>query len=91
MHWHQVIILKSDVADASATSLMNKYDAALRAEINTNGLPEGALVGHGISAGNHVFFFSPAAVAIAKAAGILNDFDISALSEPPNLDGYTKF
>ena len=91
MLWHQVIILKSDVADASATSLMNKYDAALRAEITANGLPEGALVGHGISAGNHVFSFSPAAVAIAKTAGILLEFGASPLPEPPNLDEFMKF
>ena len=92
MLWNQVVILKSDIADASITALRDKYDATLRAEIEANRIPETALVAYGKdSAGNHVFYFSPAAVAIASAAGILSEFGGTDLPNEPNLDGFTRF
>jgi hypothetical protein len=92
MLWNQVVILKSDIADASITALRDKYDAALRAEIEATGIQENALVAYGKdSAGNHVFYFSPAAVSIASAAGILSEFGGIDLPNEPNLNGFTKF
>lgn len=92
MLWNQVVILKSDIADASISALREKYDAALRAANEANGFTENTLVAYGKdSAGNHVFYFSPAAAAIASAAGILNEFGGTDLPNEPNLNGFTRF
>lgn len=85
MSWHQVIIRNSDVADLSATALMNGFMASY----HKAGCPDGVKVYHGRNdVGDHIYFFSPAAS--AAALNVLGEFSATACSEPQRLAALRK-
>lgn len=78
--WHQVVIPNNDVAEVSAQTLMHGFAAALRAA----GYPDDAEVFHPRNeAMDHVYYFSPAASAIA--AELLQKFSATTCERLKNL------
>lgn len=82
MGWHRVEIRNSDVAGLSAQTLIQDFAKAYR----NAGLPADASVYHCVSdEGNHRYYFSPAAVAVAEA--VLIAFAGTPCPDPPDLAG----
>jgi hypothetical protein len=53
--------------------------------------PENAFVYHGFNdTGDHVYYFSPEASAIAIATKAFQTFDVTPCPDKPHLDGFEK-
>ena len=89
MPWHKVVILHDDQARWSAAALMRPFIIGYHAHGSTP--PANAFVYHGLTeTGDHVYYFSPEASAIALATKAFQTFDVTQCTEKPNLDGCEK-
>ena len=85
MSWHQVLIRANDVAQLSATALIEQFQSAYRAA----GAPDGVLVYHAQNTqGDHVYYFSPQASSVATK--LLSQFHATVCAIEPDLSGSRK-
>lgn len=80
--WHKVEFTNLDMPEVFASGLMNSFAKAYR----NAGCPDGVEVFHGRDTENEIFYFSPAASAIAPK----ELRDSTACPEPPSLTGFKK-
>ena len=89
MPWHKVVILNNERARWAASALMRKFIMGYNETGATP--PKDAVVYHGLNAaGDHVYYFSPEASAIAIAEKAFHTFDVTACTDKPHLDGCEK-
>ena len=89
MPWHKVVIINNDRARWSAAALMRPFIMGYNETGATP--PKDAVVYHGLNdTGDHVYYFSPEASAIAIAAKAFHTFDVTPCAEQPNLDGFEE-
>ncbi len=81
MPWHQIILEGSTIGDISARSLINDFQRAFLAA----GAPSGVRIFRTTTrTGNHIYFFSPEASAIAGT--VLDSFHATPCPATPDLD-----
>jgi hypothetical protein len=86
MPWHKVVILHNDQARWTAATLMMPFIMGYH-ELGAIP-PKNAVVYHGLSdTGDHLYYFSPEASAIALATKAFDKFDVTPCVEAPNVDG----
>ena len=89
MPWHKVVIIHDDQARWSAAALMRPFIMGYHEHGSIP--PENAFVYHGLNdTGDHVYYFSPEASAIAIATKAFQTFNVTQCAEKPNLDGFEK-
>jgi hypothetical protein len=89
MPWHKVVIRHDDQARWSAAALMRPFIMGYHEHGATP--PANAVVYHGFNeTGDHVYYFSPEASAIALATKTFQTFDVTQCAEQPHLDGCEK-
>ena len=89
MSWHKVVIRDNDRARWSAAVLMRQFIMGYNETGATP--PKDAVVYHGLTdTGDHVYYFSPQASAIAIATKAFHTFDVTQCAEHPNLDGFEQ-
>jgi len=89
MPWHKVVIIHDEQARWSAAALMRPFIMGYHEHGSTP--PANAVVYHGLNdTGDHVYYFSPEASAIAMAAKAFQTFNVTQCPEPPHLDGLEK-
>ena len=86
MPWHKVVIRHNETARWSAARLMRPFIMGYHEAGATP--PSNACVYHGLNdTGDHVYYFSPEASAIALATKAFQPFEVTQCAEPPNLEG----
>jgi len=86
MPWYQVVIKDGDVADTSASALIEKFSQKYHA---TNEITKDVTVHHRkMLSGGHVYYFSPAAAVIAKE--VLTSSFGGAPCTAPDLSGLVQ-
>jgi hypothetical protein len=89
MPWHKVVIIHDDQARWSAAALMRPFIMGYHEHGSTP--PANAVVYYGVTeTGDHIYYFSPEASAIAIATKAFQTFDVTQCPEPPPLDGLQK-
>jgi hypothetical protein len=89
MSWHKVVIKNNASARWSAAQLMRPFIMGYH-ELGATP-PDNVVVYHGLNdTGDHVYYFSPAASAIAINTKAFHNFDVTQLAEQPELDGYER-
>jgi hypothetical protein len=89
MPWHKVVILNNERARWSAATLMRPFIIGYN-ELGTSPSKD-IVVYHGLNdTGDHIYYFSPEASAIALAEKAFRTFDVTECAEQPNLDGFEK-
>jgi hypothetical protein len=89
MPWHKVVIRHDEQARWSAAALMRPFIMGYHEHGSTP--PANAFVYHGLTdTGDHVYYFSPEASAIALATKAFQTFDVTQCTEKPHLDGCEK-
>jgi hypothetical protein len=89
MPWHKVVIRNNETARWSAARLMRPFIMGYN-EVGATP-PENAFVYHGFNdTGDHVYYFSPEASAIAIATKAFQTFDVTPCPDKPHLDGFEK-
>jgi hypothetical protein len=87
MPWHKVVIPNNETARWSAARLMRPFIIGYN-ELGTSPSKD-IVVYHGLNdTGDHVYYFSPEASAIAIAEKAFLPFDVTPCAEQPNLDGF---
>jgi len=89
MPWNKVVIIHDDQARWSAAALMRPFIMGYHEHGSTP--PANAVVYYGVTeTGDHIYYFSPEASAIAIATKAFQTFDVTQCPEPPPLDGLQK-
>jgi hypothetical protein len=86
MPWHKVVIIHNERARWSAAQLIRPFIMGYH-ELGTTP-PKEIVVYHGLNeTGDHVYYFSPEASAIAIATKAFQRFDVTPCAEQPHLEG----
>jgi hypothetical protein len=87
MPWYKIVIVNNDSAPWSAIGLMKKFILKYK----LLGSPQDAVVYRGVNdSGDHVYYFSPEASAIAISEKVFYTFDVRECLEEPSLDGFKE-
>ncbi len=82
MPWYR-IEMSSHVAQQRATGLITEYS---RVHFKASAPPEARVHHRQLPAGDHIYYFSPEAVALSE--GLLQQFGGTACSGKPDLNGF---
>src|SRR5437763_1906592 len=84
MPWYKIVIVNNESAPWSAIGLMRKFILTYK----LMGSPKDAVVYRGVNAsGDHIFYFSPEAAALALSEKVFHTFDVTECAKQPDLDG----
>ena len=87
MPWCKVVIVNNDIAPWSAVGLMRQFILRYK----QIGSPKDAVVYRGVNdLGDHIYYFSPEASAIAIREKVFHTFDVTECSKQPDLDGFKE-